>query len=545
MADFNDNLKENFMEREIYCKDYVECFKKVNDIVELTIKLLYPNKFRITKIDDVDVDLEEIIENIKEDLEDDEYPEIIGYTFTNLLQIYFPEEKIKIESYKSMMDSYQKLNDLYNNLNDRYLPFIKRMTILYYPDQGKKHTDDFIWELSLKNDTTVEMMENKIDNIIWGFMDSGSFDVVDDFLKESYHLSDIEFNRYMGGNPNHVSSISRNDEYDDKINVNFKMFDKYFEDIYGQDAAIQVVKKVLKRNILFYNAEDLKETNKKNNSALATFMFYGPTGTGKTETAKIIADFVFGNKDQLLILDMNSYKDSKVASSALKGHPEGYIDSDKGTDFTRFLSKNTKGVIVLDEFEKADKSVRELFMNMLDEGSFKDALGNVYDLSAYIFIATTNASEKLEHKVARMGFGTPDKDEEIKEQENNIKDSLREIFTSPIMNRFNNLVHFKKIEYEDALLICENVINKMCDMFTNKKFGKITPKIKINNINEISKVILKECNFEKDGVRSLKNVVNDVIGSEIIEQIYQENADIVIDCSNNKITVKKSIKRRV
>ena len=108
----------------------------------------------------------------------------------------------------------------------------------------------------------------------------------------------------------------------------------------------------------------------------------GATGTGKTECSKRIADFVFKDAKKTLILDMNSYKDGKIGASAIKGHPEGYVNSEKGTDFTRFLKNNKNGIIVLDEFEKADKEVRELFMTMLDEGSFKDALGNVYDLSS-------------------------------------------------------------------------------------------------------------------------------------------------------------------
>jgi len=530
------------MDKEIYYKDYVECYKKIVDIIELLRNFLYPRKYEFTKIEDRDLNLEEKIDYIKNDLANMTFTDEIGYEFTQLLQLYFPVKKANLEeNYKTMMSYvYPKLDGLYNNLKEKYLPFLKLMTIFEYPDQTKKYSDEMIWEISLKDEKIIENIRRKTDDIIWIGMD-GNLEMIDDFLKEAYFLSDIEFERYMSGEKNNLSSISVKDN-GDKINVDFKLFDKYFEDIYGQDDSIEHIKKVLKRNILFYNAENINDNDKKTPGALATFMFYGPTGTGKTEVAKLIANFVFGSKKNLLLLDMNSYKDSKIAASSIKGHPEGYVDSDKGTDFTRFLANNNKGVIVLDEFEKADKSVREIFMTMLDEGEFKDALGNVYDLSSYIFIATTNASEKIEHKASKMGFGNFDKKEEIKEQEKEIKNALREIFTSPIMNRFNNLIHFKKIEYDDALLISENIINKLCNSFSNKRFGKITPKIRIDNIKEVSKIVLKECNFEKDGVRSLKNVINDTIGSEIIEQILEGNDNIVINCVNDKIVVKKVMK---
>ena len=108
------------------------------------------------------------------------------------------------------------------------------------------------------------------------------------------------------------------------------------------------------------------------------------------------------------------------------------------------------------------------------------------------------------------------------------------------MNRFSNIIHFKKIEYSDAMRICENEIMKLKNKFETKKFDGKIPSIKISNIKDICNIILKQCEFEKDGVRSLKNVINDAIGSEIIEQIMARHYKIDISASNNNIKIEQA-----
>lgn len=536
------------MDKKEYFRVYVECYEKVLDIMENIKKFIYPDDYEFNRYGNQKLSLEEKVEYIKSDLEKISFVREIGYNFSELLEVYFPSNYDELdEKYDAMTKHFCiQLEDLEDSLNNKYLPFLKKMTIIDYTQQlDKRYNDEDIWEMALKDDGIIKILDRRIDDIIWASLDTGKKEIVDDALKYAYNLSDIEFNRYISEDIE-SSSIIRKEKNENRIRVDFDLFDKYFEDIYGQDRALKKIEKVLKRNILFYNAEDVDENAvSKSNGPLATFMFYGPTGTGKTESAKIIADFVYGNSKQFLLLDMNSYKDPKISASALKGHPEGYVDSDKGTDFTRFLQANKKGIIVLDEFEKASNEVRELFMSMIDEGKFKDALGNEYDLSGYIFVATTNASENIGDKKNALGFANcENKDQEIKQSEGRIIDGLREIFTAPIMNRFNNLVCFNRIEYTDALAISDNLIDKLCKNFQNKKFNGKIPVITVKNKDKISKHILKECNFEKDGVRSLKNVINDEIGSEIMEQILLGNYEIVIDEKNDKINVSKAVNVR-
>lgn len=527
------------MYKERYQHTYIECYKKIIDTVEIIKDFLYPGKYKFHKLDE-NLTIDNKLKYITKDLESLNFTSEVDCSLIELLEKFFPDED-KVYNEQSYIELVElgknKIDDLYEKLKNRYFPFIKIMAVEGYPDRWNTQlSDDEIWNTALKNN--VDYYAEKVEEVIWAIMDSENEDLIDKVLRESYHLNELEYARYINGKNNPNTSIEETNE-EHLIDCDFSSFNDLFNDIYGQDKAIKTIEKVLKRNIFLYNAEDLSKVKKRKNP-LATFMFYGPTGTGKTECAKRIAEFIYGEERKLLLLDMNSYKDGKIGSSAIKGHPEGYVNSEKGTDFTRFLKSNPGGVIVLDEFEKADPEVREIFMTMLDEGEFKDALGNIYDLSAYIFIATTNASESFEtNKKTSIGFNTLSKEEETKEQEKDIKDGLRKVFTAPIMNRFNNLVHFKKIEYNDALKICVNLINTMCDIFQSKKFKGLIPSITVENIEKIAEIILKECNYEEDGVRSLKNVINDVIGSEIIEQILNKNKDILIYCKDNKIKVQK------
>ena len=125
----------------------------------------------------------------------------------------------------------------------------------------------------------------------------------------------------------------------------------------------------------------------------------------------------------------------------------------------------------------------------------------------------------------------------VVDDESRIRDELRGIFTAPIMNRFNNIIGFNEIKKKDAIDICDSLISKLIAKFESKKFDGVTPKIKIDNKDEIIELILQESNFKKDGVRSLRNVINDLIGSQILEEIVNGKDKMIIRAEDDKIVV--------
>ena len=546
------------MEKNKYWETYISAYEKVVLITKLINDFISPGEYQYNMINS-SMSLKDKIEHVCNDMESQEFANLIHYDFIDNLEYYFPSSFHEPEE---MEQAYNDLNKIfipmldctYDKLKNDVFPFLYTMNVNIYKTKNTKQTTGLtnkqIWDKFIKEPENAAYIDNVIENLIKAMVIYYSaYDLlkdqpnpIDEILKECYQLTDIEYARQINKKQCSIIATASKDK-ESNIDCNFAAFEKYFEDMFGQGRAIDEIQKVLKRTILFHNAEDINgESDKK--GPLATFMFYGPTGTGKTQAAKNIADFVFNDNKKLLILDMNSYKDGKIGASAIKGHPEGYANSESGTDFTRFLKKHNQGVIVLDEFEKADPSVREIFMTMLDEGEFKDALGNNYDLSSYIFIATTNANPKVNNQKNIIGFTSDSQEKITLRNEKNLKDGLREIFTSPIINRFNNVIHFKKIEYQDALDICSNVINHLKSNFESKRFYGEVPTITIDNIEDISKIILDRCDYQKDGVRSVKNVINDTIGSEIIEQILAKNYKIHINVKNGQINVGLDKKNR-
>jgi len=310
---------------EEYRKQYIECYNLVIDITKSIKDFLYPKKYNFIKLDET-LPLKEQMNIIRKDLESMKFQKEIAPGLMDNLESYFcagKYSKKEIEKHIEAVEYYFKpaLIKLRDKLNDKYFPFIKLVEIEDYKDTNPgKYSDSEAWNHFLSDAEDVKILETLVEDIIESYMDNANFEKTDKLLKEHYLLQELEFNRYMNGVDNPYSSIIRREEKrKNNISVDFNNFKEVFKDIFGQDESIEIIRKTLLRNIFFYNAETITENNYKRRGPLATFMFYGPTGTGKTETAKKMAEFVYGNENKLLILDMNSYKDSRVAANAIKG----------------------------------------------------------------------------------------------------------------------------------------------------------------------------------------------------------------------------------
>ena len=253
--------------------------------------------------------------------------------------------------------------------------------------------------------------------------------------------------------------------------------------IIGQDKAIEKLIEITKKIKL-----GIKDKNKS-----YSLLFCGPTGVGKTYLSKVFAENLVG-KDNIIKLDMSEYSQS-ISINKLIGSPAGYIGYDDNKNILEQIRNKPYSVLILDEIEKAHKSILNFFLNILDEGKCTDSNGRVIRFDNVIIIMTSNAYTSKE----LMGFNKSIK-----------TDSLNEFFSNEFINRIDEIVMFNKFKKED--------INKIILKEADKCYKKYNSN-NILGINTINKII-EDSNYSKYGVRKLCKIVKKEIENEIITNVF-------------------------
>ena len=253
--------------------------------------------------------------------------------------------------------------------------------------------------------------------------------------------------------------------------------------IVGQDIAVNKLIEITKKLKL-----GIKEKNKS-----YSLLFCGPTGVGKTYLAKMFADNLTG-KDNVIKLDMSEYSES-ISINKLIGSPAGYIGYDDNKNVLEEIRNKPYSVLILDEIEKAHKSVIHFFLNILDEGCCKDSYGRVIRFDNVVIIMTSNAYTSKD----LMGFN--------KNTKNN---TLEEFFSKEFINRIDEIVTFNKFTKDDIDKIILNEASKCY-----KKYNKD----EILSLDTINKII-SDSNYQEFGVRKLCKIVRKEIENEIISEVF-------------------------
>lgn len=240
-----------------------------------------------------------------------------------------------------------------------------------------------------------------------------------------------------------------------------------------------------------------------------SFMFIGPSGVGKTEISKLMAKNLTGLDP--IILSMQEYN-SSASVNRIIGSPMGYVGSDSSQELPfDTLRSNPRRVVVLDEFEKGDKSVQRLFMSAIDEGSIKDNRGNTIDFSQTIIIATTNAGQTNE-KVSTIGFSNSQNNNESKID----MSSLQLYFDREVINRFKHKLQFKELTkdiYIDILIDQYDIAyNEMSTKYPQYTFE---PELSDDLINQM----VNETYDAKNGARPVREWIQTYIEDQVLEQI--------------------------
>ncbi len=226
-----------------------------------------------------------------------------------------------------------------------------------------------------------------------------------------------------------------------------KMADEISGKVIGQDEAIQKVVKSIQRN-----RAGLKDPNKP----IGTFIFLGPTGVGKTQLAKVLAQYLFDSVDNLIRIDMSEYME-KFSVSRLVGAPPGYIGYEEGGQLTEKVRRRPYSVVLLDEIEKAHPDVFHILLQVLDEGQLTDSLGRRVDFRNTIVIMTSNiGSRQIKDFGQGVGFNTQARQELANEHTKSIiQKALKRAFAPEFLNRIDDVVLFNSLTKEDIYKIIE------------------------------------------------------------------------------------------
>ena len=268
--------------------------------------------------------------------------------------------------------------------------------------------------------------------------------------------------------------------------------------VIGQEEAVKKVAKAVRRS-----RAGLKSKNRPTGS----FLFVGPTGVGKTELAKTLAEELFGDKDAMIRLDMSEFME-KHSVSKLIGSPPGYVGHEEAGQLTEKVRRKPYSIILLDEIEKAHPDVMHMFLQILEDGRLTDSQGRTVTFKDTVIIMTSNAGVGEKQKV--MGFGTSTAVEEA-----SILQALGSFFKPEFLNRFDSIIEFSALKKEDLLQIVDIMIHELEETLTTQDLSLV--------VTDEAKQKLIELGYHpKFGARPLRRVIQEQLEDGITDYIFEQ-----------------------
>ena len=414
-------------------------------------------------------------------------------------------------------------------IHDRFLPD-KAIDILDEACSRINLNDKDLYEL--------EILNNKLKDIQSKKEEAASADSTEDYQKAAelkteecqVLLSIQELTKKMKPKSVTEKDIARVIESWTKIPVQkiteeeriklLKLEENLHKRIIGQDEAVSSVARAIRRN-----RAGLKTTKRP-----PSFIFVGPTGVGKTELAKALAQEIFGKEDSIIRLDMSEYMESN-STAKLIGAPPGYIGYDDAGQLTEKIKRNPYSIILLDEIEKAHPDVFNILLQVLDDGRLTDAQGNTVSLENAIIIMTSNAGSNLNNN--SIGFGGS-KNLMSKQK---MLDALKDNFRPEFLNRVSEIVPFESLTEKELLDIVDLMLNDTIKALNDKNIGLF--------ISDDAKLYLAKKGTDiKYGARPLRRSIERYVEDEISDLILSaqlldgQKIDITYDKDNDKLVFK-------
>ena len=287
------------------------------------------------------------------------------------------------------------------------------------------------------------------------------------------------------------------------------------QSVIGQDKAMKALARAIKRN-----KAGLNDSNKP----IGSFLFLGPTGVGKTQSAKALAKFLFDDEGAMIRFDMSEFME-KHSVSRLLGAPPGYVGHEEGGELTEKVRRKPYSVVLFDEVEKAHQDVFNVLLGILDDGRATDSKGVTVDFKNTIIILTSNiASNAI---VNLKG----------KEQEEAVKKELKSFFKPEFLNRLDDIITFNPLGQDEAFEIVKLLFKDLQASLANKGIKA--------ELSENATLLIAKEGFDEDfGARPLKRAIYDMIEDKLSDMILNDelksDESILIDADKNQIIIKKA-----
>ncbi|HEH5471559.1 TPA: AAA family ATPase [Campylobacter coli] len=286
------------------------------------------------------------------------------------------------------------------------------------------------------------------------------------------------------------------------------------ESVIGQDKALSALARAIKRNKAGLNVD---------NKPIGSFLFLGPTGVGKTQSAKALAKFLFDDEKAMIRFDMSEFME-KHSVSRLLGAPPGYIGHEEGGELTEAVRRKPYSVLLFDEVEKAHKNVFNVLLGILDDGRATDSKGVTVDFKNTIIILTSNIASS-----AIMNLSG-------KEQEDAVKNELKNFFKPEFLNRLDDIITFNPLGKDEAYEIVKLLFKDLQKSLENKGIKA--------SLSENAALLIAKDGFDPDfGARPLRRAIYDLIEDKLSDMILadklDENDEIIIDAKNDEIIIEK------
>jgi ATP-dependent Clp protease ATP-binding subunit ClpC len=274
--------------------------------------------------------------------------------------------------------------------------------------------------------------------------------------------------------------------------------------VIGQDEAVIAISKALRRS-----RADLKDPRRP----IGSFVFLGPTGVGKTFLARTLAEFMFGDADALIQIDMSEYME-KFTASRLIGSPPGYVGYEEGGQLSEAVRRRPYSVVLFDEIEKAHPDVMHLLLQILEEGKITDSLGRKIDFRNTIIIMTSNVGADLIRRQTTLGFGAPKLDDNYDVMRDKILEETKRIFKPEFLNRLDDTIVFHTLTKPDLIQIVDLEVAKVIQRIKAKSILLI--------LEDSAKDFLIEKGYDPQyGARPMRRAVERYLEDPLAEELLR------------------------